>query len=376
LKPLPKTVLPSFKSDVKDEVPKDFVSGTEVKNFVSLGSMDVKQSSEVLLPSKDFVSGTEVSKELRSLDVKHPKDFVSGTEVSNNFLTPIQIQKVPEGPDLRLLNPKSFASGTSVPKSFASKSFASGTEVPKSSEVLHHKLKNSNFIKSYNSLMNNLESEVKDEVSNSEVLLPIVEVKTSELLGNSVPEAKLLGSMDVKQSSEVLLPRTSPLTEVPKELSSLDVSHPKERSPNTSYISYEVFGSEVSEVILQPKTEDLDEDMIEIIKLSKKQCKVFTGSGFDTYSNVRANTDNLIFMTKNDMMFVQYSKQRLFDEYISCHKQLYFHLKITFPDDVEIFWIPMTQIVRILEYSHPVYEIEKTKFSMNLYSLIPIKLKA
>jgi hypothetical protein len=135
-------------------------------------------------------------------------------------------------------------------------------------------------------------------------------------------------------------------------------------------------------LFLQAKTEDLDEDVIETIKISRKECKVvdFKNKRICKYSEARDNTDNLIL--KYGDYFYSYSKQGIYDQYEKCHQQLYFHFKLNLLQDTKLplefdnenFCIPMIQIVRVLEYSHPVYEIEKTKFTMNLFNLKPIKL--
>ena len=277
---------------------------------------------------------------------------VPKSETSLSY-APIHFSKCPEAPNLNLLKSKH---NVGRPKESFRVSKAEG-----SSESL---------LKSYNKFMNGLN--------------PMEQV---------VPKDTKEPITDIPKLFEEPKP-----SEEPK-----DSEEPKVLKESKQIFDFNLSDSDPTNIYLDPKKEDLDEDIIEKINVSKKDCKVrvrtfknFSSEKTDvtessegfylrSYTSVRENTDNVIFGVKNFSEFSEdsedlykfyaVSKQKIFDEYMQCHKQLYFHLKVyTSKDCVTVFWIPMTQIVKLLEYSHPVYEIEKTKFSMNLYNLNPVKL--
>ena len=368
-----------------------------------LDTMRSKKPELLSLKPLNSISSTNLKTILPCIDP--PPAFKSGGfshSVQNpNTFTPISLGgfKVPEAPKLSKL------SKSSNPKGF-------------------ERALGSTFIKSYNSLMNQLKSEGSEENEENEgsegdsapeTINPLIEaeIRSEELESNNSSE-------DPKNSEDLKDPTfVSPKNHI-LENSRKDLN--LEHSPNSNLSTTTVVKEEKqpkpleskgskslklfelledSEPLLRPKTEgseDLDEELIETIKVTRKECKVFdsleSSSKLCSYAKIRDNTDNLIFCiqelqkqsSKESYKFYSYSKLEIYNQYSKCHSQMYFHLKIrTYKesinptgsiesDDLEIFWIPMIQIVRLLEYSHPVYEIEKTKFSMNLYNLKPVRL--
>ena len=371
------------------------------------------------------LSSSKDSKNLKTIlpCIDPPPAFKTGefsSSVQNpNAFTPISLSgfKVPEAPKLSKL--------TKVkPKE------PSGSE---GSFKLFERALNPidlTFGKSYNSLMNQIRSKElgekspnsegekspnsegeEDSESEEESLNPLIkaEIESEESL-DPKDLKNLEEPLDPSNSKDYIfispknhvlnLRRDSPVSEgIPSEVLGI----PKTKQSAESLKLHELL--EDSEPLLRPKTEgseDLDEELIETLKISKKECKVFDSLNKNklySYSKIRENTDNLIFCIKEDMnessliqkedlsetlyKFYSYSKLEIYNQYSKCHSQMYFHLKIRKykiygasieSNDLEIFWIPMIQIVRLLEYSHPVYEIEKTKFSMNLYNLKPVRL--
>lgn len=191
------------------------------------------------------------------------------------------------------------------------------------------------FEASYNSLMNKLESKKKREEEEKE------------------------------KEEEIMTPLPNQIIEPEIKTSKPEVSKPETKSEvKTSY-----FTKWEQEPILHPKTEEMEEKMIETIPIKKKDCKVLSlENEMVSYQKFRENPDHIIFLFQD--IFYGYSKKSLFEDYKECHQKLYFILNL----EEESLWIPMGQITQLLEYSHPVYEVEKTKFSIHLYSLKAIKL--
>lgn len=357
LKPLPKTVLPKI------------CNGT---SFLETQVSNLRLRNEVLDRAK--------------LDSSDP-------QILNSLYVPIKFEKCPEAPNLAKLKAK-----TSGPGSLCDPKPQSGldsknpkTSGPGSQSGIGRPI-STGLLKSYNKFMNQM-NELSNEALDPKLqsglrpLVPSAEVpKLFESGKSEALDPKLFesGSLDPKphtvQAPKVHYSNDLELLfeEDPKDLA--QVSNPKP-----------LCGLET----LFPKTEDIDEDVIVKINISKKDCKVRVKGSKDpldvtsyflkSYSSVRENTDNIIFGIKSQsdidsedsLKFYCGSKQAIFDDYTSQHKQLYFHLKLwTSKDSVTVFWIPTVQIISLLEYSHPVYEIEKTKFSMNLYSLIPLELRS
>ncbi len=159
---------------------------------------------------------------------------------------------------------------------------------------------------------------------------------------------------------------------------------------------------------VNPKNYDLEEDsslctgIIEVLEdpnLTKKKCMVWWQGETIPYGKFRQNPDNIIFIVGEDAY--GYSKKDLFEEYqetikrkvkdlrpsmsnsstdsshtknLYSDRNIYFDLNLNWEDN-ETLWISMNQILRVLEYSHPVYEIQKMKYSMHVWNLVPVKLK-
>jgi len=292
-------------------------------------------------------------------NIRQNSNISQNPEIRDNFLAPIQI--CPPAPDLNKISLKSKDN---------------------LKRLTEHK-----FAKSYNSLINSLEP--KESESNyepeiqEETINPLI-AKALEEEGETQDSFRNLESLET-----VYNPKDSKDSKDSKFLKeSEDPSNPKDikqisKDPLKS-LDLVIFKPEETEqlLFLQAKTEDLDEDVIETVKISRKECRVvdFKNKRICKYSEARDNTDNLIL--KYGDYFYSYSKQGIYDQYEKCHQQLYFHFKLHLIQDTKLplefdtenFCIPMIQIVRVLEYSHPVYEIEKTKFTMNLFNLKPIKL--
>lgn len=191
---------------------------------------------------------------------------------------------------------------------------------------------NSSFQSSYNSLMNKLEVKSKPE-------------HRPEILSEKFEEE------EVKEVLEVKEVKTLTSSSIFSELSSL-----------------------IEDPINEVKIQDLDEDKIETVSVSKRDCKILFEEKKIPYIEFRNNTDYIVFYLNGN--FYGYSKTVIYNEYCKVHKQVYFELKLLDSnEDMKILWIPMSQIFHLLEYSHPVYEIEKLKFSANTYNIKPIKLK-
>jgi len=66
------------------------------------------------------------------------------------------------------------------------------------------------------------------------------------------------------------------------------------------------------------------------------------------------------YLDEKNYLFIGYSKKQLYEEYMTVGHDTFFILDII---EEESYYIPMHQIVRILEYSHPMYLIEKSNTS-------------
>jgi hypothetical protein len=129
---------------------------------------------------------------------------------------------------------------------------------------------------------------------------------------------------------------------------------------------------------IKPKEYDLNESLIEVLDISKKSCVVWYEGITIPYAKFRENPEHIIFFVGEDAY--GYSKKLLFEEYTKSNssmysdRSIYFDLNLNWEDN-ETLWIPMSQIAKLLEFSHPVYEIQKMKYSMSVWNLIPVKLK-
>ena len=295
---------------------------------------NLKPMPKTILPRLETPEGFEKKKEVK---------------LATNILAPINVGLLsPVGPDLRNI----------------------GIQVVSRKEL---KTRGStNLLKSYNSLMNKLEpkvSENKDSFNSEtpEEMNPLIleEIRSETKMEENPSEDLNLNTHTLKYEESESIPEIVRPIKPKVALDMKKLTKVLEDDPLNPTVDNQP-------VFLQAKNEDLDEEYIECINISKKDCKVIeykTGKKI-SYSKARENTDFIII--KLEDKFYSYSKKDLYEQYMRCHSQMYFHLKIC--EDSEIFWIPMIQIVRVLEYSHPVYEIEKTKFSMNLYNLKAIKL--
>lgn len=215
----------------------------------------------------------------------------------------------------------------------------------KSQPQLHLNSFQSRCLQSYNALLNKLEgqSEAKEA--------------TFGLCGSKTLPSPIINLPPA--------PRLQSLSNSPKESKTLDrmVLEPK--------------------VPLVPKDSDLEQDCITKIPIRKKDCRISDMSGnLIPYMKFRENIEHIIFYDpENSGLFFGYSKLQLFEEFQRCNSKLYFTLKFDEPNGLKQssetfeFYIPMSQIARVLEYSHPVYQIVKASFSMHLYQLIAIELE-
>jgi hypothetical protein len=265
---------------------------------------------------------------------------------------------------------------------------------PKYIQNVNSKLMNPNYYKtrdihaSYNSLMNNLYP--KETVSCDEDLSQTEGLNTVslELVQNDVVVEDPVNVNHERSALDV--PRTEGLKKsIPEKQKRLEASKDLQ-----NYLdSLEAVESYTSNAMsVNPKNHELEEDLeekffweqsIEIIQdpnLTKKQCMVWWEGDTISYGKFRQNPDNIIFVVGEDAY--GYSKQDLFKEYQETMKKknkgldrsIYFDLNLNWEDN-ETLWIPMNQILRVLEYSHPVYEIQKMKYSMHVWNLVPVKLK-
>ena len=120
--------------------------------------------------------------------------------------------------------------------------------------------------------------------------------------------------------------------------------------------------------------------------------KVFYESDFISYKKARENTDNILFVLppddENDILFITYSKKQLYEEYMKTMginlknsssgsnpktlcSNLFFVLDLI---EEESYHIPMSHIVRILEYPHPMYLVERSSYSFHVYLTRPCKI--
>jgi hypothetical protein len=183
---------------------------------------------------------------------------------------------------------------------------------------------------------------------------------------------------------------------------------------STSFLSKEDLGNEVSEKgIVQnssiypkgmsifqpllPKDVELEDSEIIILKdgngnrydkIKEGGPKVFYENDFISYKKARENTDIVIFYLppeideELDALFIAYSKKQIYEEYTESfnssgslggvkNSPLFFVLDLI---EEESYHIPMSHIVRILEYPHPMYLIEKSSYSFHIYLTHPCKL--
>ena len=250
-----------------------------------------------------------------------------------------------------------------------SKTFGSKNKKPKNPNMLNPLYyKTRSMHTEYNSLMNSLYPGTETFVS--DISEPPAEAKAPE------PEV----SEDPIQLSNVLeVPKIqeTKTQNNPKGLRSHEPLNDQNRQKfkaslqelfETSEATRNAF--ECSKVIV-PKEYDLNESLIEVLDISKKSCVVWYEGETVSYAKFRENPEHILFFVGEDAY--GYSKKLLFEEYQKS-KGIYFDLNLNWEDN-ETLWIPMSQIAKLLEFSHPVYEIQKMKYSMSVWNLIPVKLK-
>jgi hypothetical protein len=237
---------------------------------------------------------------------------------------------------------------------------------------LHYKTRD--MCKDYNSLMNSLypkeSSLMTEEVSKED---------SSEDPSSVAPTVPVISVLHLNRTNEL------------KECSKLSgVSELKECSKlETLCQELEMKHNIESKIMysLEPKAKDyeLEDAIIESLPYSKKKCLVWWEGETIPYSKFRENSENILFFVGEDAY--GYSKKSLYEEYIKeftyprsgtlkhdVKNRVYFDLDLNW-EDGEILWVPMSQILRILEFSHPVYELQKTKFSNKVWNAIPVKLQ-
>jgi hypothetical protein len=112
----------------------------------------------------------------------------------------------------------------------------------------------------------------------------------------------------------------------------------------------------------------IDSETGETKLISKKTVEVWCNGIPMCYKDFRNSSpeDSLLFILgpegsqeclDNSYLFIGYSKKQLYEEYTLVAHDSFFVLDII---EEESYVIPMHQIVRILEYSHVMYLIEKT----------------
>jgi hypothetical protein len=255
---------------------------------------------------------------------------------------------LPEPPDIRKLRP---SSGTIARPS-------SGAIVPKLNmgDKIHQKFKSE-----YNSFMNSLLFETQS-------------IQKEEILDRK------------EDFLQVLQPQPEAREKISKNIVKTESQVPVPQTRN--------FVPEVQE--LCPKDLDFSKEEVLNLQFHKNDVQVFYETGFISYKKARENTDTVIFVlgpedsetldaseallpnlenSETLFLFIAYSKKQLYEEYIEKSKTpgglpLYFILDLI---EEESYHVPMSHIVRILEYPHPMYLIEKTS-SFHIYLTRPCKL--
>jgi hypothetical protein len=278
----------------------------------------------------------------------------------------------PDAPDIRTLRTMvniSKKSKEHVPdvRRFRTSGTCSLDTKLSTSDKIHQKFKSE-----YNAFMNQLGS------FDSEDLKPLVSpVHSSGSEGLCSDNS--LGSKDLSPpaGSKDLSPLVHPTHDTHKKIIDRDSSP---LVPDESLFSLFPKDTEILE------TEGLSIFNISDMELvSKNTVEVFFEDDFISYKKARENTDNVIFVLpseidsetgeKLDMLFIAYSKKQLYEDYIQTMKNrssnLFFVLDLI---EEESYHIPMSHIVRILEYPHPMYLVEQSSYSFHVYLTRPCKL--
>lgn len=287
----------------------------------------------------------------------------SDVDSSKNTKSP-EVLKLPEAPDIKKLS--SIDHKNRSPRSLR---FMNIEEAKKSRKMNPLYYKTRDMHASYNSLMNKLyPNDIKSNNSISDKSFEISEEPKNEDPQNPLDAWRPENKKDSLELKEFL---KSPEKSLQDYLDKLEV--------------FETYNDHSLSV--NPKNYDLEDSVIEIVdepNLSKKKCLVWYEGETIPYGKFRQNPDNIIFVVGEDAY--GYSKKLLFEEYQETVKRkvknsldvsrqnIYFDLNLNWEDN-ETLWIPLNQILRILEYSHPVYEIQKMKYSIHVWNLVPVKLK-
>jgi len=302
----------------------------------------------------------------------------------------LEVLKLPEAPDIKKLSILDHKNRS--PRSLR---FMNIEEAKKSRKMNPLYYKTRDMHASYNSLMNKLYP--KNFESNDSILNKSFEIP--EEPKNEDPQNPLDSwcHENKKDSLEASLPENPKGSLELKEFKrhentkgSLDAWRP-EKSLQDYLDNLEVVETYNDHSLsVNPKNYDLEDSIISIIdepNLSKKKCLVWYEGETIPYGKFRQNPDNIIFVVGEDAY--GYSKKLLFEEYqetvkrkvknsLNSHdvsrQNIYFDLNLNWEDN-ETLWIPLNQILRVLEYSHPVYEIQKMKYSIHVWNLVPVKLK-
>ena len=327
------------------------------------------------LEDDDFIDSKNLKSKLQHLEPLKPLNLEglksSGLKPLKNLTTPINVFGGSEPSGKNEVSVDSSKVNKS-PRSFYGS--VSGRINP-----LHYKTRD--MCKDYNSLMNSLYPRTEGSDGN-EVSESLKSKVSSELEETSEEDpSKICNQKPSKENSE--------------DLNLLGISELKER---TEDLNLRMFCQELemkhnieSKILcsLEPKAKDydLEEAIIETLPYSKKKCVVWWEGETIPYNKFRENPEYILFFVGEDAY--GYSKKCLYEEYIKeslgqrpgmqslnrdTKNRVYFDLDLNW-EDGEILWIPMSQILRILEFSHPVYELQKTKFSNKVWNAIPVKLQ-
>jgi hypothetical protein len=311
-----------------------------------------------------------------NLDLFKPINVFGDLDSSKDVKRP-EILKLPEAPDIKKLSIPDYKNRSPRSLRFMNLKDFKNEEAKKSRRMNPLYYKTRDMHTSYNSLMNKLypnESKNKD----LESVDSISEDPQNEDPQNTFEFLKCPDNPKDFSGSET----------------SLNISGRSSKNSLQDYLNnLEALETYTDHSLsVNPKNYDLEDSVIEIIddpNLTKKKCMVWWEGETIPYGKFRQNPDNIIFVVGEDAY--GYSKKILFEEYQETVKRkvknslnsqdvsreskgIYFDLNLNWEDN-ETLWIPLNQVLRILEYSHPVYEIQKMKYSIHVWNLVPVRLK-
>jgi hypothetical protein len=235
---------------------------------------------------------------------------------------------------------------------------------------LHYKTRD--MCKDYNSLMNKL---YPNEDKGS-----VIEDKSLSNDVSMIEDKSIEDKSSIEEDPSLICnPKSSIIDRSNIEKESLSKL---EKLCNDMEMKHSIESKIITSLEPNPKEYELEDAIIETLSCSKKKCVIWWEGVTIPYNKFRENNDNVIFFVGEDAY--GYSKKSLYEEYMksqydtkSRHEvksRVYFDLDLNW-EDGEILWVPMSQILRILEFSHPVYELQKTKFSTKVWNTIPVKLQ-